>query len=98
MLTNEQLRLIALEVARTALAPHRVENALVDDTVDAFGNDALGVMLVIPSEAVSRLDGDTLIQFLIQLRERFEREGEQRRPIVEYATPEDLTADADPES
>jgi len=94
MLPETRLRTIVLEEARAVLAPNRVENAVVEDTVDSMGNDALRVLIVITSDAVPRLSGDSLIRLVTRLGDRLGAEGEPRFPIVEYATVEELVAEA----
>jgi len=98
MLEIERIREIVVDVARASLGPLGVESAVVEPTVNADGDDALRVMIVVPADTVHRVRGDALIRLLVDLREKLESEGERREPIVEYATPEELAADVDPES
>ena len=94
-------REIALQTAREAFAPRRVEDALVEPGFDSSGEDALWIMIVIASADMPLLNGSDMIRFMMTVRERLEREGEQRRSIPRFATPEDLAedliADADSE-
>ena len=90
MLQDARIKEITLEVARASLAPQRVEDALVEPMIDSWGEDALRIVVVIPSADRHLSKGDDLIRFMMRLDERLEQEGEQRQAIPEFATPEDL--------
>jgi diphthamide biosynthesis methyltransferase len=98
MLEIERIRESAVDVARASLGPPGVKSVVVEPTVNVDGEDALRVMIVIPADTVHDVREDALIRLLVDLREKLESEGERREPIVEYATPEELAADVDPES
>jgi hypothetical protein len=101
MLPDASIRQIALDVGRTTLAPQRVVDVVIEPTVTWDGEDALWVMTVVPATDMPKLTGNKLIDYMKLLDERLQQEGEQRRTIPRWATPEDLagdlTADADAE-
>jgi hypothetical protein len=93
MLQDARIKEITLEIARANLGAQRVEDALVEPTFDSWGEDALRIIVVMPSADRHLSKGDDLIQFMMRLDERLEQEGEQRRAIPEFVTPEDLVED-----
>jgi hypothetical protein len=98
MLQEARIQEIALDAARTDLAPLRVEDVTVEPMADWTGQEALDVMVVVPASAVRKLRGEAMLQFTRSLRKRLEAEGDLRYPFIHYATPEDLVADAYSES
>jgi hypothetical protein len=65
-------------------------------TIDSWGRDALKIMVVVAPNAAQRLANGAVLDALVQLRQRLREMGEDRTPIVEYATEADLEQDADP--
>ena len=72
-----------------------VEDALIEATVDSYGDEALQVTVLLPSTEPPKIEGRSFVRFLSDLRDRLESEGERRRPIPIYMTREDLAADVD---
>jgi hypothetical protein len=93
MLPDERIREIALEVARASLAPQLVNDVLIAPADIWDGADSLWVMTVVPSADAPDLKGPQLVQYVMRHRERLEQDGEHRRPVPRWATPEDLAAD-----
>jgi hypothetical protein len=62
------------------------------------GNDSLRVLIVFEDASVDSVTGDQLLDLLLQLKQDFAEEGENRLPILEFATVSDLAEDGDPES
>jgi hypothetical protein len=82
---------------RQALAEHLGESSVVrvelQTATDALDRDALLITVVISPDAVQRLKGQ-LLDALVAVRRRLEDMGDDRTPIVEYATEAEL-ADGD---
>jgi len=64
-------------------------------TVDSEGRDALRITIVIESGAAARIKGDAALDTLVQIQDRLREAGEERFPIVEYATKEELEESGD---
>jgi predicted extracellular nuclease len=90
MLSENRVAEIAQEVATANLGTGTVERTAVEPTTDSIGRDALRITIIVKQDRVARLQGDQLLDTLYQLNTRLAGEGENRFPIVEYATPEEL--------
>jgi hypothetical protein len=66
-----------------------------EPTTDSQGREALKITVVIPPGAAQKLK-DAVLDALVSLRERLREMGEERTPIVEYATEAELAQDAGP--
>jgi len=52
----------------------------------------LRITIVIPQGAAARLKGDAVLDTLVDIQNRLRNAGEERFPIVEYATEEELAS------
>jgi hypothetical protein len=98
MLDLPEIARLAKEAASANLSVQTVETVVAESTVDSVGDDALRVVIVVRPESVSRLQGEALVDTLLDIQTRLQEAGENRLPIVEYATAADLADDGDPES
>jgi hypothetical protein len=89
---------IVAEVATAILSRASVDSVRSEPTVDSQGDEALQITIVVKSDAVEKLKGDPALDIIVQIQDRLIEAGEDRFPIVEYATPEDLASGDDPES
>lgn len=87
-------RLVELAV-KADLEAENVVRSETEPTTDSQGRDAHRVTVVITPGAAARLDGNTVIDFLLGLRSRLHEAGDDRMPIIEYATEAELL-DASP--
>lgn len=87
---------------RQALAAELgIENVMrveYEPTIDLQGRDALKVTVVIAPGAVERLEGGVVLDALVRLRARLREMGDDRNPIIEYATEAELAQDGGPQS
>src|SRR5207253_1742317 len=88
----------AVEVARKNFGAARVVRAIVEPAVDLDGDDAWRVTIVLAPDAVDAINGDAVLDNLVQIHERLREKGDERLPIVEFATEEELRESDDPES
>jgi hypothetical protein len=95
MLTPAQISEITEEVARAKLTPKVVKQVLAEPTTDSEGHEALRVTIVIEPGAAIKLNGDLILDTLVQVQDRLYEAGEDRFPIVEYATQDELEASGD---
>ncbi len=85
---------------RHALAAELGEDNIVrldwEPTTDSQGREALKITVVIPPGATRKLRDGAVLDASVRLRERLREMGENRTPIVEYATEAELAQDAGP--
>jgi hypothetical protein len=99
MMDIGRIRELAREVFRRKLGPKRVEDVVVEPRTDSLGNDALRVLVVISPLALKQLkNGEDTAIARFEFGQQLELAGEERFPIVEYATREELLADGNTES
>jgi hypothetical protein len=98
MLTGESVLQIAGEVAKAHLPAGAFDRAVSEPTTDSEGREALRITLVIAPGATDRISGDAALNTLFHIQKRLNEAGDDRFPIVEYATSEEFAGDADSES
>jgi len=97
MLDNARIAEIAREVGREKLSPRWFEDIIVEPAADSLGNDAVRLTMVIAPGAVKGLKGDDVVGLLVELRKRLDAAGEERIPLLGYATRDELAASVDSE-
>lgn len=75
------------------LGERNVERLELQPTTDSQGREALRVLVVIAPGADQRLKGGAVLDALVSLQETFRELRDDRIPIVEYATEEELAQD-----
>ena len=95
MLANNQILTIAREVATANLTRSRVSDVVTEPTIDSEGREALRITIVIKPGAAAKIKGDAALDTLVQIQDRLREAGEERFPIVEYATEEELEESGD---
>jgi len=91
MLDIPRIKELAAAAARKWIA---VERVLVEPTVDSRGEEALRVTLVLDPQVVEQVTGDQALDVLVDINEALQVEGDERLPIIFYATEEELRAAA----
>lgn len=98
MLDRSEIIRIVDEVARANLRPvTSVTEVLTEPATDSLGHEALRIIIVIKPGAAARFDGDDVLNTLVQIQDRLHAAGEERFPIVEYATKRELQNSGDPQ-
>ena len=92
-----QTRLIQHAVV-AGLGTDNVVRVEVNPTTDSQGNDALKITVVLTPGATDRLEGDTVLDTLVKVHKQFHEMGDERTPIMEYATELELAQDGGPQS
>jgi hypothetical protein len=92
MLDEKRIREIAQEVATANLTSANVSSVSSSAAVDSEGHDALRITIVIKPGSASKIKGDATLDTLVGIQDRLRAEGEERFPIVEYATKKELSA------
>lgn len=86
------------EGANAVFGPHMLREVQIEPDVDTEGREILRVLLVLPDGAIKKLGGDKLLQANVAIKRAVSILGEERRPILSYATPEELEDDGEAES
>ena len=94
MLDKNKIIEIARDIA-TANLTAAVTNVLVEPATDSVGSDALRITIVIQPGSAARLSGDAVLDTLVQIQENLRANHEERFPIIEYATEEELQSSGD---
>jgi hypothetical protein len=65
--------------------------------VDSEGRDALKITIVLMPGSTASIESkaEAVLDTLVQIKNRLQEEGEERFPIVEYATQEELDESGD---
>jgi hypothetical protein len=94
MMSFDEITGMATEVAKANLGADNVLRAEATPAVTFEGDDALGVLIVMAPGVAENVDGDAVLETLHQIIERLQKTGDERFPILEWATEEEL-ADVD---
>ena len=98
MLDQERIQQIAREVATANLNPASFTTVISSSTVDSEGHDALRITIVLKPGAADKIKGDAALDTLVQIQEQLRKAGEERFPLVEFATRQELNAGGGPQS
>lgn len=92
MLNEKRIREIVQEVATANLTSANVSSVSRSAAIDSQGHGALRITIVIKPGSASKIKDDATLDTLFGIQDRLRAEGEQRFPIVEYATKKELNA------
>jgi hypothetical protein len=67
-----------------------------EPTVDSQGGEALKITVVIAPGSVEKLKNGAVLDAMVKLQERLRQMGDDRFPIIDYATEAELAQDAGP--
>jgi len=95
MLSENNISQIVHRVAAANLGPEIVDDVLSGTTTDSEGRDALLITVIIKAGSVNKIKGDSVLDTLVQVQHELREAGEERLPIVEYATEEELQDSGD---
>ena len=98
MLDFPEIGHIAAAAARLSLGDKNVLRGFAEPIIDPEGRDAVRVTIVVTPNAEARIDGDALLQTLLQINKKLRQAGEERQSVVYYTTEEELAEIDDPES
>jgi hypothetical protein len=90
MLNDPQIQTLMKRIAAGVLPGNQLVEVRSEPTVDADGKDALRITLVISDEAANTLTGEQLSSLLLDIHDCLLNEGDERFPLIYYATPDDL--------
>ena len=91
MLSEPKLQEIVKNAAGKELSGFQLGRVLTQPMLDSEGNEALRIVLVLTPEDVNSISGEEALKLLVDIHNGLMREGDERFPIVEYATEADLS-------
>jgi len=94
MLDREKIEQIVRKVAAANLTDASVSAVQSAPFIDSKGQEALRITIVLTPELVAAIDGKMTLNTLVQISSELQRAGEERFPLVEYATTAELEESA----
>lgn len=98
MLEREQLKKIISDVVATHTTPGSVIDVMTEPATAFDGEEAVRITIVLTPNAVTQLEAGPAGDTVIQIMDRLRAAGEERFPILQYATEAELEQVGDPES
>jgi hypothetical protein len=89
-LNDIEIRQIATTVVRDTLGKQNFTSVTSSTAIDPEGEEALRITIVIPDKGVDAIKGEAALKTLVQMQDRLTKAGEERFPIIEYATAKEL--------
>jgi hypothetical protein len=77
------------------LSSSAFSNTFTEAAIGSEGQDAIRITIVIEPGAAAKPDGDAVLDTLVEIQDRLRDAGEERFPIVEYATEAELQDSGD---
>ncbi len=94
MLDMETIRQLSTEIAKANFGTENVVRVESEPTVDSMGEEALDILVVVAPSLPDHFTGDDVVDTLVQISARLMESGDERLPLIRYATEEEL-ADID---
>jgi hypothetical protein len=98
MLDQDKVDRVALAAASAALARARVTRVFSEPVIDSTGHEALRIIIVLNDATADHVTGSDALDALVEIETKLLESGEERQPIVEYATEAELKQSGDSES
>lgn len=89
MLDRHRIDEIASEIVRVSSADG-LERVVTKAAMDSEGQEALRITVVLKPETARTWTGDQALDLLVSIHRSLQAAGEERFPIVEYATEQEL--------
>jgi hypothetical protein len=74
----------------------KIQRVLSEPTVDSAGQEALRITIVLKRGNFDKVSGDGALSMLVGVNRALRDAHEERFPIIEFATEEELEVNADP--
>ena len=97
MLDSHAIAKIVAGAAHQWISDADIERIVPESATDSEGNAALRIILVLRAGAAQKLTGDNALDLLVGVQKDLRDAGEERFPIVEYATEQEIALDEGPE-
>ena len=91
---NEVFELLLRQAATKELGSNNVLRVFSEPAIDSNGHEALRITVVIADGTTGRVANNSVLNAVVGLRERLREMRDERVPIIEYATEEELKTDA----
>lgn len=95
MAEHAEIELIAEKIVNANTAPDAVVGVSARDDLGWDGDPIVRVSIVIKDEISNGLRGEDSLNILMQLRDGLATSGDDRFPIIDYATPSELAIERD---
>jgi hypothetical protein len=89
MLELPQIGEMLKQIATGVLPAHELLEIRTEPSVDADGRESLRITLVLTDEAAKTFTGEQASRLLLDLHDSLLNKGEERFPVLYYATPDD---------
>jgi len=97
MLDTQKITQIATAEAGKNFASASLERVITETGTDSEGKELLRIILILKPESVKNVTGNQTLDVLVGIQQKLQAEGEERFPIVEYATEQELVIEQDQE-
>jgi hypothetical protein len=91
---NEVVKKAASAILKGPAGVRRVES---EPTLDSQGDEALHVTIVLKRGSADRISGDNVVDTLVRVERALRAAREERFPIVDFVTEEELESSGDTE-
>lgn len=91
----EVFELLLRQAAVRELGASNVLRVFSEPAIDSHGQEALRVTVVIANETTGRVANNSVLNAVVGLRERLREMRDERVPIIEYATEDELKLNVD---
>ncbi len=90
----ETIKQFSTEIAKANFGRENVLRVESEPTTDSEGKEALDLLIVVAPALAETISGEAVVDTLVQISDRLMEAGDERLPLIGYATEEDL-ADID---
>jgi hypothetical protein len=94
-LDQDKIARITKAAATTTLGSESFVDVTNTSITDSTGDSALQITIVLTPESTDEITGERALRTLSEVRRRLQEAGEERLPIVHYATQEELAESGD---
>jgi hypothetical protein len=95
MLETNKLQKLARDIVLRRLPEIKLDRVSTEDFTSSAGEPAVRITLVLTPESVDTISGDDALKLLLDIHDGLAREGEERFPVLEYATADDVPIEED---
>jgi len=95
MLDEKRVVAIAREAAVANLSSSAVARVISAPFTDSEGREGLRITIILEPKFSNKIEGDSSLDTLVEIQNRLHKEGEERFPLVEYATEKELKESGD---
>jgi hypothetical protein len=89
-LKEDEISRITTTAATTTLGRQAVVEVSSSPITNSAGQDALQITIVLTPGSSAAISGDRAMKTLVTIRDELQKRGEERFPIVEYVTKDEL--------